>query len=158
MSMLKALCGSCWLSNLDALAHPFFSLKAGPLENWPAAKLCGKITSGKFHQISRVTAPLYNSPWKTVGNAKSSLDTFPGLFVYADTMDVSKMIAELRQERDHLDEVIMGLERVALGQRRKRGRPPGVRNKKQTPLRNRTISDRPRRILKADPQLNTSHH
>jgi hypothetical protein len=39
-------------------------------------------------------------------------------------MDVSKMIADLRQERDHLDEVIMSLERLARGQGKRRGRPP----------------------------------
>jgi hypothetical protein len=39
-------------------------------------------------------------------------------------MDVSKMIAELRQERDHIDEVIMSLERLARGAGKRRGRPP----------------------------------
>ena len=39
-------------------------------------------------------------------------------------MDVSKMLAELRQERDQLDEAIMTLERLARGRGRRRGRPP----------------------------------
>jgi hypothetical protein len=84
-------------------------------------------------------------------------------------MDVSKMIAELRQERDHIDEVIMSPERLArgAGKRRgrppawlkaggesseeestptaitpkKRGRPPGAKNKKRTPRKNRKIAD-----------------
>jgi hypothetical protein len=44
--------------------------------------------------------------------------------VYAVTMDVSKMLAELRQEHEKLGEVILGLERLALGQGKRRGRPP----------------------------------
>jgi hypothetical protein len=44
--------------------------------------------------------------------------------VYAVTMDVSKMLAELRQEHEKLGEVILGLERLAAGQGKRRGRPP----------------------------------
>lgn len=39
-------------------------------------------------------------------------------------MDVMKMLADLRQERDQLDEAIMTLERLAAGRGRRRGRPP----------------------------------
>jgi hypothetical protein len=39
-------------------------------------------------------------------------------------MDVIKMLAELRQEREHLEEAILTLERLARGQGRRRGRPP----------------------------------
>jgi hypothetical protein len=39
-------------------------------------------------------------------------------------MDVIKMLAELRQERDHLEEAILTLERLARGRGRRRGRPP----------------------------------
>ncbi len=39
-------------------------------------------------------------------------------------MDVTKMLAELRQERDQLDEAILMLERLASGRGRRRGRPP----------------------------------
>jgi len=39
-------------------------------------------------------------------------------------MDVIKMLAELRQERDQLEEAIMTLERLARGRGRRRGRPP----------------------------------
>jgi len=39
-------------------------------------------------------------------------------------MDVIKMLAELRQERDQLDEAILTLERLASGRGRRRGRPP----------------------------------
>ena len=39
-------------------------------------------------------------------------------------MDLIKMLAELRQERDQLEEAIMTLERLARGRGRRRGRPP----------------------------------
>ena len=39
-------------------------------------------------------------------------------------MDVIKMLAELHQKRDQLDEAILTLERLARGRGRRRGRPP----------------------------------
>jgi hypothetical protein len=39
-------------------------------------------------------------------------------------MDVSKILAELRQEREQLEEAILSLERLARGRGRRRGRPP----------------------------------
>ena len=39
-------------------------------------------------------------------------------------MDVSKILEELRQEREQLEEAILSLERLALGRGRRRGRPP----------------------------------
>jgi hypothetical protein len=39
-------------------------------------------------------------------------------------MDISKMLEELRQEREHLEEAILTLERLAVGRGRRRGRPP----------------------------------
>jgi len=39
-------------------------------------------------------------------------------------MDITKMIAELRAERDGLTEAILVLERLAVGQGKRRGRPP----------------------------------
>ena len=39
-------------------------------------------------------------------------------------MDVSKILAELRQERAQLEEAILSLERLAAGRGRRRGRPP----------------------------------
>ena len=44
-------------------------------------------------------------------------------------MDVIKMLAELRQERDQLDEAILTLERLASGRGRRRGRPPAWMSK-----------------------------
>jgi hypothetical protein len=39
-------------------------------------------------------------------------------------MDVNKMLSELREERDHLEEAILSLERLARGRGKRRGRPP----------------------------------
>jgi len=39
-------------------------------------------------------------------------------------MDVSKILAELRQEREQIEEAILSLERLAQGRGRRRGRPP----------------------------------
>lgn len=39
-------------------------------------------------------------------------------------MDVTKILAELRQEREQLEEAILSLERLARGRGRRRGRPP----------------------------------
>jgi hypothetical protein len=39
-------------------------------------------------------------------------------------MDVLKMLADLRQERQQIEEAILTLERLAQGRGRRRGRPP----------------------------------
>jgi hypothetical protein len=39
-------------------------------------------------------------------------------------MDVTKILADLRQEREQLEEAIISLERLARGRGRRRGRPP----------------------------------
>jgi hypothetical protein len=39
-------------------------------------------------------------------------------------MDVSKILAELRAERQQLEEAILSLERLARGRGKRRGRPP----------------------------------
>jgi hypothetical protein len=39
-------------------------------------------------------------------------------------MDINKMLAELRNEREQIEEAIMTLERLARGRGRRRGRPP----------------------------------
>ena len=39
-------------------------------------------------------------------------------------MDVNKMLTELREERQHIEEAIVILERLARGRGRRRGRPP----------------------------------
>ena len=39
-------------------------------------------------------------------------------------MDVTKILADLRQERQAIEEAILTMERLARGQGRRRGRPP----------------------------------
>lgn len=39
-------------------------------------------------------------------------------------MDVSKILTELREERQQIEEAIISLERLARGRGRRRGRPP----------------------------------
>ena len=43
-------------------------------------------------------------------------------------MDVNKMLADLRQEREQIEEAILSLERLARGRGRRRGRPPAWLN------------------------------
>jgi hypothetical protein len=42
-------------------------------------------------------------------------------------MDLAKALADLRSQRDDLDQAILSLERLASGRPRGRGRPPGSR-------------------------------
>jgi len=48
----------------------------------------------------------------------------PGTENRSQAMDVSKILEELRQEREQLEEAILSLERLARGRGRRRGRPP----------------------------------
>ena len=41
-----------------------------------------------------------------------------------EKMDVLKMLADLRQEREQIEEAIVTLERLARGRGKRRGRPP----------------------------------
>ena len=50
-------------------------------------------------------------------------------------MDVNKMLAELRQEREQIEEAILSLERLARGRGRRRGRPPAWLNEIEQPKR-----------------------
>lgn len=47
-------------------------------------------------------------------------------------MDVSKVLVELRQERQQLEEAIITLERLARGRGKRRGRPPAWMSKNST--------------------------
>jgi len=42
-----------------------------------------------------------------------------------EILDVDKMLADLRLEREQIEEAILTLERLARGRGRRRGRPPG---------------------------------
>jgi hypothetical protein len=46
-------------------------------------------------------------------------------------MDIMTMLAELRQEREQVEEAIMTVERVARGRGKRRGRPPVWMNSHQ---------------------------
>ena len=50
-------------------------------------------------------------------------------------MDVSKILAELRDERQQIEEAILSLERLARGRGRRRGRPPAWMSEAATPKR-----------------------
>jgi len=41
-----------------------------------------------------------------------------------DRMDITKMLAELKSEREGVEQAILVLERIAAGRGRRRGRPP----------------------------------
>jgi hypothetical protein len=52
-------------------------------------------------------------------------------------MDVSKILAELREERAQIEEAILSLERLAQGRGRRRGRPPSWMSEMTTKRRGR---------------------
>ena len=62
-------------------------------------------------------------------------------------MDVTKILTELRQEREQIEEAIMSLERLARGRGRRRGRPPAW----MTELDKKTGKSRVRVINVANP-------
>jgi len=53
-------------------------------------------------------------------------------------MDLSKILGELRAEREQLEEAILALERLAAGGARRRGRPPAWMAK----LKDETVAKR----------------
>jgi hypothetical protein len=59
---------------------------------------------------------------RILANGQSFAD---GLKEEFKTLDVDKMLAELRLEREQIEEAILTLERLARGRGRRRGRPPG---------------------------------
>lgn len=48
-------------------------------------------------------------------------------------MDVVKMLAALREDLARIDAAIIAVERLAAGSRKRRGRPPGSKNKPKKP-------------------------
>ncbi len=60
-------------------------------------------------------------------------------------MDVSKILADLRTEKEQLEEAILSLERLARGRGKRRGRPPAwmaeAKKRGRPPgSKNRTVS------------------
>ncbi len=49
-------------------------------------------------------------------------------------MDVSKILSELRDERQQIEEAIVSLERLARGRGRRRGRPPAWLSEMTAPV------------------------
>jgi hypothetical protein len=52
-------------------------------------------------------------------------------------MDVGKILIELREERQQIEEAILSLERLARGRGRRRGRPPAWMSEMTTKRRGR---------------------
>jgi len=50
-------------------------------------------------------------------------------------MDVSKILVELKEERQQIEEAILSLERLARGRGRRRGRPPAWMAEVEAPKR-----------------------
>jgi len=44
--------------------------------------------------------------------------------LYTSAIDLNKMLAELRAERDGIDQAMLALQRIGAGRGRRRGRPP----------------------------------
>ena len=50
-------------------------------------------------------------------------------------MDVNRMLADLRREREQIEEAILSLERLSKGRGRRRGRPPAWMSQMEQPKR-----------------------
>ena len=59
-------------------------------------------------------------------------------------MDINKMLAELRAEREQVEQAIMVLERIALGRGKRRGRPPAWMTAVKRRGRPRGIKNKPK--------------
>ncbi len=71
-------------------------------------------------------------------------------------MDVAKILSDLRQEREQLEEAILSLERLARGRGKRRGRPPAwmaeVKRRGRPPGSKNKVSA----VSKAEPQPKTA--
>jgi hypothetical protein len=64
-------------------------------------------------------------------------------------MDVTKILTELRQEREQIEEAILSLERLARGRGRRRGRPPAWMSEITTKRRGRPPGSKSKNSSKA---------
>lgn len=55
-------------------------------------------------------------------------------------MDVNKILTELRQEREQIEDAIISLERLARGRGKRRGRPPAWMKEAEDRKRQRVVS------------------
>ena len=58
-------------------------------------------------------------------------------------MNLTKILAELRQEREQIDEAILSLERLAAGSGPRRGRPPAWLKAQKTKSRPTAVKESP---------------
>ncbi|MBL0160646.1 MAG: hypothetical protein IPP47_26720 [Bryobacterales bacterium] len=63
-------------------------------------------------------------------------------------MDIMKMLAELRQEREAIEEAIITLERLARGQGKRRGRPPAWMAALKSKQEDEVKADKPEKVDK----------
>jgi hypothetical protein len=70
-------------------------------------------------------------------------------------MDVAKILAELRQEREQIEEAILCLERLAMGRGRRRGRPPAWAMEITAKRRGRPIGSKNKTSAKAGAVTNS---
>jgi hypothetical protein len=71
-------------------------------------------------------------------------------------MDVAKILADLRQEREQLEEAILSLERLARGRGRRRGRPPAWMSEAKRRGRPPGSKNKVQTVAKAAPQPKTA--
>jgi hypothetical protein len=71
-------------------------------------------------------------------------------------MDVAKILADLRQERDQLEEAILSLERLATGRGRRRGRPPAWMTEAKKRGRPPGSKNKVPAMAKSQPQVKTA--
>ena len=71
-------------------------------------------------------------------------------------MDVAKILAEIRQERDQLEDAILSLERLATGRGRRRGRPPAWMSEAKKRGRPLGSKNKVHAEPKAQPQVKTA--
>jgi len=76
-----------------------------------------KIRYNFYYKISNLQRSC--SPFRTEGTFQTKF-----LREKRERMDINKMLADLRAEREQIEEAIMTLERLARGRGRRRGRPP----------------------------------
>ena len=92
--------------------------------------------------------PVLPSSYPTVRNdGPSSLIGYKRLG--ENSMDVAKILVELKQEREQIEEAILSLERLARGRGRRRGRPPSWMAEITTKRRGRPPGSKNKPTLKS---------
>jgi hypothetical protein len=71
-------------------------------------------------------------------------------------MEVAKILADLRQEREQLEEAILSLERLARGRGRRRGRPPAWMSEAKRRGRPPGSKNKVPSVPKSQPQIKTA--